>query len=223
MNRSLAIIGASALGRQIAHQASLADKPFEVVGFFDDFAATGGDVLGSVDTVQRMYDGGAFNYLSVGVGYNAMEFRASCADNFLGRIPLARIVLPGTFIDPTAQIEEGVVVLAGTMIDQDVKIDTNCFLSLGCSISHETVIGAHTYCAPRVTICGRCRIGRSCFLGAGCVIKDDIEVVNGVTIGAGAVVVNNITEPGVYIGCPARMLIPKESCALQNADLKEIK
>lgn len=206
MSKRLAIIGASALGRQLAHQASIAREPFEVVGFFDDFAKVGGDVLGSVDASIKMYNEGAFDYLVIGIGYKAMEFRAACVKRFLGHIPFANIVLPGAFIDPSAQVEEGAVMLTGTMIDQDVKVGVNCFFSLGCSISHETIVGANSYFAPRVTVCGRCRVGENCFLGAGCVVKDGIDVVDGVTIGAGAVVVKNITESGVYVGSPARIM-----------------
>lgn len=207
MGRRLAIIGASALGRQIAHQASLADDSFEVVGFFDDFAAIGGDVIGPVEMVRRKYDEGMFDCLAIGVGYNAMEFRASCAERFAGRIPLASIVSTGAFVDPSARIAEGAVVLAGAMIDQDVMIGRNCFLSLGCSISHGTDVGGDSYFGPRATICGRCRIGSRCFLGAGCVVREDVRIADGVTIGAGAVVVKSIAEPGVYVGSPARALM----------------
>lgn len=206
MRKKLAIIGASALGRQIAHQVSLLGNDIEVIGFFDDFAPVRGDVLGSVDAVLDKYTDGCFDFLSIGVGYKAMNFRAACAARFLGRIPLARIELPGAFVDPSAEIGEGSVVLTGTIIDQSVKVGVNCFLSLGCSISHETVIGANTYCAPRVTVCGCCCIGRNVFLGAGCVVRDGVSIGDNVVIGAGAVVVEDIVNPGVYVGCPARRL-----------------
>jgi sugar O-acyltransferase (sialic acid O-acetyltransferase NeuD family) len=219
MGRRLAIIGASTLGRQIAHQASLADASFEVVGFFDDFAAVGGDVLGPVEIVQEEYDAGAFDCLAIGVGYNAMEFRASCAERFSGRIPLARIVSTGAFVDPSARIEEGAVVLTGTMIDQNVTIGANCFLSLGCSISHDTAVGSNSYFGPRATICGRCRVGSRCFLGAGCVVREDIRIADGVTVGAGAVVVKSITAPGVYVGAPARVLTP---CSRKSHSRNEV-
>lgn len=43
-------------------------------------------------------------------------------------------------------------------------------------------------------------------LGAGAVIIDGLLVGNHSVIGAGAVVCNAITEPGVYVGVPARKL-----------------
>lgn len=206
MNKRLAIIGASALGRQIAHQAFLCAEAWSVAGFFDDFSVIGGDVIGAVDDVQKVYDEGGFDALAIGVGYNAMSFRSASAERFYNRIPLARIVSREAFVDPTAKIEEGAVILAGTLIDQKVKIGLNNFLSLGCSVSHETVIGANTYFAPRVTICGRCHIGRNCFLGAGCIIRDGVSIADNVTVGAGAVVVKDIENQGVYVGCPAKKL-----------------
>lgn len=49
-------------------------------------------------------------------------------------------------------------------------------------------------------------IGKYCFVGAGVVIIPGIKICDEVIIGAGAVVVKDITEPGTYAGVPAKKI-----------------
>ena len=43
------------------------------------------------------------------------------------------------------------------------------------------------------------------FCGAGCVVIDKINICDHVVIGAGAVVTEDITYPGTYVGIPAKV------------------
>ena len=43
-------------------------------------------------------------------------------------------------------------------------------------------------------------------IGANSVIKEGIEIGDDITIGAGSVVVNDIKNPGIYIGSPCKFL-----------------
>jgi len=204
VKKRIAIIGASDLGRQLAHHLS-SDGTAEVVGFFDDFAPFE-CVLGKTSDVLSSYQEGKFDSVLIGVGYKAMAFRSRMLAELQGHVPLHTLRSQSSIVDDSATIGEGSVLLYGTIVDQDVVIRENCFLSLGCSVSHESVVGVNTYCGPRVTVCGRCRIGANCFIGAGTIIRDGIKIADDVTVGAGTVVVRDICQAGVYIGCPARKL-----------------
>ena len=45
-----------------------------------------------------------------------------------------------------------------------------------------------------------------CFVGAGSTIKDNISVCDNVIIGAGSIVVKDIIESGIYVGCPVKKI-----------------
>lgn len=203
----VAIIGASALGKQLRHLLLSLPKQFEFVGFYDDYAPEGGEVLGKTSTVVADYQRGRFDSVLIGVGYNAYLFRTLIRKRLQeARIPLATVIHPTAYVDPTAKIGEGCVLLPYVIIDQYVELGANCFLSLRASISHESKIGADTYIAPAAVICGHCTIGPSCFLGANTTVRDDTIITEGVVIGCGAVVVKNIADFGVYGGCPAKKI-----------------
>ncbi len=49
-------------------------------------------------------------------------------------------------------------------------------------------------------------VGRDTFIGAGATIVNGVSICGGVIIGAGAVVVRDVTEPGTYAGVPAKRI-----------------
>jgi acetyltransferase-like isoleucine patch superfamily enzyme len=60
---------------------------------------------------------------------------------------------------------------------------------------------------PGAKILGGAKIGNSCRIGSNSTILPNVEICDDVTIGAGAVVTKSITEPGTYIGIPAKRLV----------------
>ena len=58
------------------------------------------------------------------------------------------------------------------------------------------------------SLAGGVTLGRRCWVGIGACIIEGIKIADDVVIGAGAAVVEDITEPGVYVGVPARRIKP---------------
>jgi len=50
-------------------------------------------------------------------------------------------------------------------------------------------------------------VGKGLWLGIGSVISNNINITSGCMVGAGTVVVRDITEAGTYVGTPARRVI----------------
>lgn len=86
------------------------------------------------------------------------------------------------------------------------KIGKHVTIYQHCSISHDTIIGDYCNITPGVQIAGRCKIGNFVYLGIGCAISNDVTICDDVIVGAGTVVVDNITESGTYVGVPARKI-----------------
>jgi acetyltransferase-like isoleucine patch superfamily enzyme len=60
--------------------------------------------------------------------------------------------------------------------------------------------------STRAVVNGGCRVGRGSFIGSGAILRHNTTICPGAIIGAGAVVVNDIDEVGVYVGNPARKI-----------------
>lgn len=204
----LAIIGAGALGKQLAHHAGACG--FAVAGFFDDTTPTGtrlsaGAVLGSVDRIEATFHQGGFDCLVMGIGYKHLVQRQLLFDRLSATIPFARLIHPSALVDESCDIGMGAVVYPGCIIDMGVHVGANVLLNLGCTIAHDSRIGAGSFLAPAVSVAGFATVGERVFLGIGSVVIDNVSITDDSRTGGGAVVTTDIRMPGLYVGIPARL------------------
>lgn len=205
----VAIIGAGELGRQVSHHAQ-AIPGCSVAGFFDDTRVRGEPshglpILGTTATIEECHRAGEFDQLIIAIGYRHMDARHAMYKRFEGKVPFATLIHPSATIDRDAKVGDGAVIYAGCVVDTEAEIGSNTLLNLGCVISHNSSVGESCFIAPSVSIAGFVSIGRSVKLGIGTIVIDNVLIEPGITTGAGAVVTRNLTEPGIYIGIPAKM------------------
>ena len=103
-------------------------------------------------------------------------------------------------------IGKGSIICAGTILTVGITIGRHAHLNLHTSIGHNCMIGDYFTLAPGSRISGDCKIGNCVYVGTNACIREKITICDNVTIGMGAVVVKNITDPGIYIGNPLRKL-----------------
>lgn len=115
------------------------------------------------------------------------------------------LVHPKVIKSSNVEIGEGSLISASAILNPFVKIGSCCIVNTGVILEHETVINDFVHLAPGVVIAGNVEIGTSTFIGANSVLKQGIKISSNSIIGAGSVVVNNIIEPGIYYGNPAKL------------------
>lgn len=206
--KRLAVIGSGDLGQSLAYHATV-NGAYELAGFFDDTQPEGlrvglGTVLGPLAFIRAGYDQRLYDQVVVGIGYKHFELRAQLYDQLHSEVPFANIIHPATSIDPSCTLGHGVIMLAGCTLDRNVRVGNNVLMNVGCTIAHDTQIGDHSFFGPRVSCAGFISIGEACFLGINTTIIDGIRIVNKVQTGGGAVIVQDIKEPGLYVGVPAK-------------------
>jgi len=118
-----------------------------------------------------------------------------------------------THIHKTAQIlgddvviGDGSIICAGTIITSNVKIGNHTHLNLMTTIGHDNIIGNFFTTAPGVHISGNSIIGDRVYFGSGSSNKQKTTICNDVIIGLNSGVLNNINEPGVYVGTPSKKI-----------------
>ena len=90
----------------------------------------------------------------------------------------------------------------------DVEIGNHVIVNLDCTIGHDAVLGDFTTLYPNVNISGQCHIGEAAELGTGMQIIQGRSICKDTIVGAGAVVVKDITESDTYVGVPAIKIAP---------------
>jgi sugar O-acyltransferase (sialic acid O-acetyltransferase NeuD family) len=208
--KRLAIIGAGALGQQIAYHA-LNDQHYVPVGFFDDWTPFGTNkhhlpILGKTQDIRSSFNKNEFDVLMIGIGYKFMFKRKEIFDNYKGEIPFGNIIHSSSYVDRSVSIGEGVFIYPGCVIDMNVIINDNTLLNIACCIGHDSTIGAHSFFAPSVKIAGFVKVKECVNLGIGCTVINNIEIASYVKCGAGAVITKTLHDAGLYVGVPAKMI-----------------
>lgn len=110
----------------------------------------------------------------------------------------------------------------GVWIDKDVEIGPLCVVHRGSldytliergtkigslsAIGHNACVGKDNLLTSRVSIGGSVVSGENCWFGMGSMVSDNVTLCDNVFLGCGAVVIQSIDRPGVYVGNPARFM-----------------
>jgi UDP-3-O-[3-hydroxymyristoyl] glucosamine N-acyltransferase len=76
-------------------------------------------------------------------------------------------------------------------------------------IGHHAIIGKHCQIAAATAIGGKTKIGNMCWTGLNSTLKHEINVGNNVIVGAGAVVIYDVTDGDIVAGVPAKSIKDK--------------
>lgn len=199
----LVILGAGGHGRVVA-DAALAEGAFaDVLASDRDPQRCRGELLAGVRIVPLPEAQGLPCALHVAIGSGAARERE--AASFGARV-LATITHPRAVVSPHAQVGAGSFIAAQAVVAPGARLGTAVIVNHGAVVDHDVQVGDFTHVAPLAAIGGGARIGRHVLVGAGACVLPGVSVCDGVTLGAGAVVPQPITQPGVYAGVPARRI-----------------
>jgi len=111
------------------------------------------------------------------------------------------------YLGDDCAIGEGVYIMPGANIMGKCKIAQFSIISQGVNIAHHTEIDEGVFCAMGANIGGCIKIGAMSFVGMGAtVVTKAKKVGKEVTVGAGAVVINEVEDYRVVAGVPAKPL-----------------
>jgi len=210
--RKLIIIGAGDFGREVswvAERINAASPTWDILGFVDDNPAVQGQtvdgypVLGTADWLKTLTEE-TWVVCSIGTG----RVRRLVMERVLRQENLR----PATLIDPAAivgrgaEVAEGCVVCAGTVLAIASRLEAHTIVNLNCTIGHDTVLEPYCTVHPGSNLSGKVRVEQCTDIGTGTKIIQGLTVCPDCTLGAGAVVVKHITEPGTYVGVPAQKM-----------------
>lgn len=203
MKNKLLIIGASGHGKVVADIALKMNK-WESISFLDDNenlkSSMGIDVIGTTKDVHKFIDS---HDVIVGIGNNSTREKIQNMLEKLGAsIPV--LIHPSAIIGNDVEIGIGTVVIAGVVINCCTKIGKGCIINTSATIGHDNIIEDFVHISPGAHLAGTVKVGQGSWLGIGSIVRNNIIITQNVNIGAGAVVVKNITESGTYIGIPAK-------------------
>ena len=204
MNNKLIIIGNTS-NAKLAHYYFTEDSEYEVIAFSvnQDYISESnfcGLPVVPFEDLETKFPSDQY-YVFVAVGYKDMnDVRAE----LYNEVKTKGYKLPNyisskcTFLSKEP-IGDNNLILEDNTIQPFVKIGSNNVLWSGNHIGHDAVIEDHCFITSHVVVSGFTKIENNSFIGVNVSLRDDITIAKYTLIGAGASIMNNTTEYGVYL------------------------
>ncbi len=197
----LVIFGCGGHGRSVA--ATAMALSYERISFVDPAARSGEQLLG-LPVFDRLNDELLVKAVAIAASGESSERERQLQQIDAAGLRLATLTAPSAVVATHASLGCGVFVGPGAYIGPLAQIEDGAIINTRAMVEHDSTVGAFAHVAVGAVVAGRCRIGKRCFIGAGATVIDKIVVGDGIIVGAGATVVNHLSEPGTYIGTPAK-------------------
>lgn len=192
-----AIIGYGAFAREVAAQMN-----FDSIKYFVDdeyWTENNNNVLKLSDFDPEKYE------VIVAIGNSALR------SDVVSRLPsstkyFTAIHESAQIIGKDVYIGEGSIICAGVIVSINCKLGEHTHLNLHTTIGHDCVIDDYFTTGPGVNVSGNNVYGKRVYIGTGSSTREKISICDDVTVGMQSGVIKSISEPGTYIGSPAKKL-----------------
>lgn len=197
--KSLIIIGASGHGKVVADIAM--KNGYEKITFLDDnktLNECGGYPVVGCSAEFKHHDCD----MIVAIGNAAIRQRIQEElEQQKKSVPV--LIHPNAVVAENVIIGVGSVVMAGAVVNPGSVVGKGCIINTCASVDHDCLVGDYVHVSVGAHLAGTVKVGSRTWIGIGSVISNNLNIICGCTIGAGAVVVKDIKESGVYMGVPA--------------------
>jgi UDP-2-acetamido-3-amino-2,3-dideoxy-glucuronate N-acetyltransferase len=210
--RPLIILGAGALGREVAEAVRAANAVgprWDLVGFLDDAAGAGDQgldapVLGTFAEAKGFTDE---SFVLAVANPRSPRLRAEVAARLdIEDDRFATVVHPAASIAASTRIGAGSILLAGVVTTADVEIGRHVIAMPNTVFTHDDRVGDFATFGAGVLVAGRATIGAQTYIGAGAKIRENLTIGAGALVGMGSVVTTDVPDDQVWAGVPAREL-----------------
>ena len=111
---------------------------------------------------------------------------------------------PSANIDEHAILGQSIIVSPNVSVMPNAVIEDGCFICANCSVDHDCILHRGVHLSPGVNLAGRVEIGSCSLLGTNSSVIPEVKIGAYTTVGAGAVVINNIENSKKVAGVPAK-------------------
>lgn len=205
-NRKLAVIGAGGHGKVVAELAAALGTYGEIV-FLDDRAqgsVNGFPVIGTTLLLENSLSPEQYD-VAVAVGNNRIRRQIAEKAATLG-FSLPVLIHPDATVSPSATIGQGSVIMAKAVVQTGSVLKDGVIVNTAATVDHDCLLDAFVHISPGAHLSGNTHIGEESWIGTGACSRQQIRIGSRATIGAGAVVVRDVSDGMTVAGNPAKPL-----------------
>ncbi len=213
------IFGAAGASKDIYYWVKAANRVtkeefYDVVGIIDSNQALAGKVafdgirvIGKDEDVPEIVRD--MDMVALIVPFGDPHLRKKVVDRLKGlkNAFFPSIIHPSVVYDPEAGIMgSGNHIGPGVIFGSEYELGDHNYINTGAHFGHDIKMGNFNSINPSASCAGNVTIGNFDVLSINAAIIEETSIVDDVIIGGNAIVTDDITESGTYVGVPVRKI-----------------
>ncbi len=208
--KNIVIVGAGGVGREtslIIQQINELKITWNLIGFIDDDVNSWGNVIngypviGGMDSLEKL---SLDTYVVVAIAN--YEVKRKIVNRINNKFKFATIIHPKVYIHDYINIGEGTLIYEGAILTTNIKVGNHVIISPKCGIGHDSIIKDYVSLLWNVNVSGNDIIEEGVMMGSASTVIQGKRIGKGSTVGAGAVVIDNIDSYSTVVGVPAKVI-----------------
>lgn len=207
--KSLVIIGAGGLGREVAWLVEDINKvapEWDLMGFIDDgvkgMTVEGHPILGTVEDLISINEK---PWVVVAIA-DALTRKNIIEKLEQNDFKIATLIHPSVNHSSFVMIGKGSIICCGSTITTNVTLGDACIINPNCFVGHDTIFDGYVSLMPSSNIAGEVHVGIGCYFGLNSCVINRLNIGGWSIIGAGATVVADIPPYSLAVGVPAHVV-----------------
>lgn len=203
MSRSDPVVVLGAGGHAKVVISTLCAAGYEIAAVLDDDVTKHGSEIMGVKIVGSLKKADSLGYSCgvIAVGENATRKKIS---DRVKNLEWLTVVHPQAYVDPSVRLGEGTFVFAGAVLQADTVVGRHVIINTGATVDHDCILEDFVHIAPGSHLAGDVEVGEGAFLGLASGVIPGVCVGAWSNVGAGGMVVDDVTARATVIGIPAR-------------------
>lgn len=202
---NLLIVGAGGHGKVVVESVTKM-KQWDKIAFLDDAYTEGSQcndypILGRLDSYIEFQND--YEDLFVAIGDNKLRLDYMKKFSKVG-FNIPNVIHPSAIISKKAKIEKGIAIMANAVVNSSAIIGNGTIINTLASVDHDCRLYEGVHICPGVSLAGSVSIGKLSWIGIGSSIIEGINIGEEVVVGAGAVVIDDVSKKRVVAGNPAK-------------------
>lgn len=205
--KKLIIVCGGGFAREVIWLARECNE-WEIIGILDDTPNLQGQMFCDVPVLGTIEEWSTFKETFFVVALGSPRSRKAIVERMSqqGVVPFATLIHPTVSHSKYVTVGEGSIITAGCILTTQIEIGKHFICNLSTTVGHDAVIGDYVTIAPQVVISGNTTMGDGVEIGTGAVLIEKLSIGCGAFVGAGSVVTKSLSDNGMFVGSPARLL-----------------
>ncbi|MDV7137750.1 acetyltransferase [Maribacter sp. TH_r10] len=210
------VLGAGGHGKVVA--SILIQNEIDVFGFYDDNEEYQGKSFMGIPVLGKISDLKSDKNVHAIIAIGDNSRRKELAQKF--DFYWINAIHPFTSIDPSAKIGVGNVICAGVIIQRGSRLGNHNIVNTKTSLDHDCTVTNYCHMAS-ANVAGSVNLKEGAFLALNSSVLPNLNIGEWSIVGAGAVVIKDISPNKVAIGVPAKEVrkTSRERCKITGLEI----